>query len=84
MSVKDKGDTRPRVVGLTFDQWATLAGQPARRVYQPTREDAAQMRLDWINADKELDMRKKNEAFAQALFDHARGQEGVVLPIKRG
>jgi hypothetical protein len=78
VSIADKGDTTPRLAGLTFDQWATLAAQMPK-VYEATCADATRMRLDWLQSERVLDINARDFDYADRLFRDARVTANVQL-----
>jgi len=64
-------DTTPRISGLTFEQWATLAAQMPDS-YEPTYADAMRLRIDWLKSENILDIRLRNVDYAHRLFSNVR------------
>jgi hypothetical protein len=67
-----------RYLGWTQEQWALAAGQIPGK-YNPVRQDAYTLRMDWLNSMQVLDSSKRDESFASQLFyniaheNHSRG-----------
>jgi hypothetical protein len=67
-----------RYLGWTEEQWALAAGQIPGK-YNPVKQDAYTLRMDWLNSMQTLDSSKRDESFASQLFyniareNHARG-----------